>query len=220
MARNFDPANPDYIDFGNPSHLDIAGDKLTITIWAKRESNNDEMKLFAKWSDSPAAFSYLLSKTASNKALFAIFNGSTIITTGTTTLNVNEWYHIAGVYDGSEIRIYVNGMEEDSTATTGNITSTTAPVRIGVGSGATSEQPFDGDLGHASVRNVAFSADEVAAEAVGINPFQNRHNSLPFYVPLNGQSPEPNIGLGGGTGTVNGTIVIDEPPIPNSIKAP
>jgi len=42
------------------------------------------------------------------------FNGVTNYITGTTGLNINEWNHIVGTYDGSTAKIYVNGVEDAS----------------------------------------------------------------------------------------------------------
>jgi hypothetical protein len=42
-----------------------------------------------------------------------------------------EWIHLAGVYDGARVRIYVNGSEEASTAFTGNIMQVSQPLLIG-----------------------------------------------------------------------------------------
>ena len=42
------------------------------------------------------------------------FNGITNYITGTTGLNINEWNHIVGTYDGSTAKIYVNGVEDAS----------------------------------------------------------------------------------------------------------
>ena len=40
---------------------------------------------------------------------------------GTTTLVADTWYHVAVTYDGSYIRLYLNGNEEDNEIETGNL---------------------------------------------------------------------------------------------------
>lgn len=45
--------------------------------------------------------------------------------------NYGEWFHFVGVYDGSNVRIYVNGVEENSTAVTGTLVQTKQPLVIG-----------------------------------------------------------------------------------------
>lgn len=218
MARNFDQASGDFIDFGNLAALDLAGDEVTLSIWV-RPTGTAERKCFAKWRDSPLAHSYLLTIQADGTALFAIDNGGVVTAAGTTDLSASgQWHHIAAVYDGSNIMIYVDGTQEDSTATTGNLSSTTAPVVLGAG-GSGSENPFDGDLGHGAAWDVGLSASEVASLAAGVSPLRMRRDNLSFYAPVNGQSPELDV-VGGASGTVTGTTVVEEPPIPNSIVAP
>lgn len=221
MSRNFEESNNDFLDAGNPSALNFTGDEVTLSAWIRLESLNGEQKILAKWSDAGGDFQYLLSLDPSDKPLFAVFPGSTKIATGTTALVPGTWYHVAGCYNGSTLKVYLNGVEEGSTAATGNLPSTTAPVRIGAGSGgAGTEEPFDGDIGHCAIWDVGASASEVKSLAAGINPLQVRRNdNLLFYAPLNGQDPEYDV-VGGLDLTVNGPTKSEEPPIPNSIVAP
>jgi hypothetical protein len=46
-------------------------------------------------------------------------------------LPFNQWYHIAGTYDGSNVRLFVNGTRIASTQTSGNIDQSTDSFRIG-----------------------------------------------------------------------------------------
>lgn len=220
MADNFIAANDDRIEVGDIAALNITGDKVTLSTWVRIASKTNEMKMLAKWSDSAGAFSYLLSTDAvgNDKALFAVNASSQVATSGTTAMVIGTWHHVAGVYDGSDIRIYLDGAEENSNALTGNISSNTAPVRIGMGSGAVGEEPMNGDLGHCAIWNRALIPGEIKSLSVGISPLKMRGNLL-FYGPLNGQNPEYDV-IGGLDLTVVGATKAEEPPIPNSIVAP
>jgi len=218
MARNFNASNNDFLDAGNPSSLNLTGDKVTLFARIRLASSSMEGKILAKWADSGSRFQYLLSTDSGDKCLFAINASSQKNIIGTTALAVGTWFDIAGVYDGSEMRVYCNGVEENSTSQTGNMPSTTAPVRIGAGSGGSgTENPLDGDAGHCAIWGTALSANEIQSLAFGINPLQMQKPIS--YWPLNGQNPEADI-VGGFNMTVNGTTTVEEPPIPNSIKAP
>ncbi len=220
MARNFDSGNPDYIDHGNPSALDLTGTEVTLSLWVRASSNGVEKKILAKWADAGGQFSYLLSILGSDLPLGAINTGVNSVVTGTTDVVDGQWHHLALTYDGSDVRLYVDGVEEDSDPETGSLNSGTAPVRLGAGSGgAGTENPYTGDLGHAAIWDVGLSASEVASLAAGISPRRIRPGALLFYNPLNGQSPEADV-IGGNTGTLTGTTVVEEPPIPYSIVAP
>lgn len=222
MARNFEESNNDYLDAGNPSALNLTGNEVTLSAWIRIEALNGEQKILAKWSDvGGAKHQYLLSITSLDKAQLAITAGGQSIVIATTTSVAGIWCHVAGTYDGSDMRIYLEGVEENSISKTGNFASTTAPVRIGAGSGGSgTEEPFDGDIGHCAIWNVGLTAGEIKSLASGISPLRiRRDNNLLFYAPLNGQDPEYDV-VGGLDITVVGATKSEEPPIPNSIVAP
>ena len=218
MSEHFDGID-DYLDAGNPSALNLT-DEITVSAWVRLESTSAEGKIIAKWSDDGDDFQYLLSTDGGDMCLFAIYNGDTRIAQGTTSLAVGVWHHLVGTYDGSNVKVYCDGVEEDSTATTGDMSSTPAPFRIGSGSGESgTEDPFPGDIGHCAIWGVSLNAGEIESLSNGISPPKIRSESLLFFAPLNGQNPEYDI-IGGLDLIVNGPVVADEPPIPNSIVAP
>ena len=210
----------DNLDAGNPAALQITGVQITVAAWVRIASKTAEKKIIAKWSDSAGAFSYLLSVEGAgdDKAQFAVNTGSNGVAIGSTALAIGTWHHLVGTYDGMTVRVYVDGVEDGTASLTGNISSTTAPVRIGMGSGASIEQPFDGDIGHVEIWNVALSIFEIPSLAVGISPFRIRQDNLVAYWPMNGQSPELDV-VGGRNMVVTGAAVVEEPPIPNSLLA-
>lgn len=220
MARDFDAASNEYVEIGDVPALDLTGDEVTLAAWIRIEVLNGELKIFAKWSDSPTAHQYLLSVNASDQPLFAINASGQAIANGATTLIAGTWCHLAGTYDGSDVRVYLNGVEDGSVSKTGNMIPNTAPVRIGAGSGGSgTEQPFDGDIGHCAIWDAGLTADEIESLAAGISPLKIHRENLLFYSPLNGQDPEYDV-VGGLDLTVNGSIKSEEPPISNSIVAP
>jgi len=59
---------------------------------------------------------------AKNKVQFVLYIGSTQTKLdGITALVADTWYHIAGVYDGAEMKIYINGKLDASKNQMGNI---------------------------------------------------------------------------------------------------
>jgi hypothetical protein len=78
---------------------------------------------------------------------------------GNTVLNTNEWYHVAATWDGANVRIYVNGVLDNTPASrTGTIGADTRPVYIGGRSGA---DLFDGLLQDMRLYNRALSPIEI-----------------------------------------------------------
>lgn len=63
---------------------------------------------------------------------FYYWNGAQNSVTTSTALNLSEWYHLAFVKNGSNIKIYINGIESASQAVSGTPTSGSAgPFTIG-----------------------------------------------------------------------------------------
>lgn len=73
------------------------------------------------------------------------------------------WYHVAGTYDGSSAKIYVNGVLEASAAKTGEILpSASGTLEIGRQSGI-GEEYFNGLIDEASLYNRALTQDEISS---------------------------------------------------------
>ena len=71
------------------------------------------------------------------------------------------WSHVAGTYDGSTLRVYVNGVEDGSLPATGPIPTNTIPLIFGADSGHGSL--FDGAIDEVTLYGRALSAQEIAA---------------------------------------------------------
>src|SRR6266853_2478747 len=73
----------------------------------------------------------------------------------------NYWTHVAGVYDGATVKLYLNGILQSSTPWTQGIFPGSAPLIIGAT--LSSGSFFDGLIDEPSVYNRALSTGEIAA---------------------------------------------------------
>ncbi len=167
---NFDGSN-DYITFGNPAAIQALG-VLSVACWVK-PSGTGRGDIFAQWNGGGQYhFNLLQGVDGTGKfSFYGSFNGSAASSSGdsTTTLTPGTWYHIAGVADGSLLKIYVNGTLENSSAFAANLfTTSTADVRLG----ASYDANYAGLVDEAVVYGSALSATDIARLAAGtINPF-------------------------------------------------
>jgi hypothetical protein len=76
-----------------------------------------------------------ISNTA--RVSFYYFNGATQWVNGSTVLQLNTWYHIAATYDGSLIRVFVNGAVDNSAPLNGTPQVAAISLQIGFYSIAT-----------------------------------------------------------------------------------
>lgn len=68
-------------------------------------------------------------KVSNIRRLQATVNGTTV--TFNTALNTNQWYHVAAVYSGGSIRLYLNGLQVASQALVGNIAADISLLTLG-----------------------------------------------------------------------------------------
>jgi glucose/arabinose dehydrogenase/chitodextrinase len=106
---------------------------------------------------------------------------------GQGALPLNQWTHVAGTYDGAQLRLYVNGVQVASQARTGSLEVNAFPLRIGGNTYST--EFFPGRIDEVRIYNRALSAAEIAQDMntpVGGAPSDTtppaRSNGLPTGV--------------------------------------
>lgn len=77
----------------------------------------------------------------------------------------NQWMHVAGVYDGAEMRMYLNGVLAEKQAKTGAINWQYNPIdmRIGAYHDDNEDYFFDGKIDEVRIWNVARTEDQLRA---------------------------------------------------------
>lgn len=179
MARSFS-GSPDTINFGDINGLDGLG-ACTYSIWGRVTSIPSLIVAMRK--DNNFAI-----QTTGNNAIFWINDGSWRNSGGgSSSLATGEWIHIAGTYDGTYIRLWVNGVNESSNnfgATT--LSSNSDPLHVGSRAGAGFHW-INGDLAEPAIWNVALPPAEIRAIAGRrATPDMLRPDSLQIYAPLFG----------------------------------
>ena len=151
----------DYVDCGNPVGLNIQ-DKITLACWIKVASFSRNWEtILAKGDDS-----YRLSRSSGtgagngNAVHFGITGTTTYFFDGTATVTDDQWHHVAGVYDGSQAAIYVDGVLDRAVPATGRISSTTYPLYIGENSEQRGRY-LNGIVDDVRIYNRALNAQEV-----------------------------------------------------------
>ena len=96
-----------------------------------------------------------------------------------------RWAHLAETYDGSSVRLYVNGTLVSTTAAPGSLASSTAPLRIG-GNNIWGEY-FSGLIDEVRVYNRALSAAEIQLDmSTSITPSDAQPPTAPGSLAANG----------------------------------
>jgi len=143
-------------------NLSIAG-AITLYAWIKRETTGaGNFEIVSKMSNANAG--YQLYIDGSN---ILHFTHRTIDLASTTALSSTAvWYQVAGTWDGTNSRLFVNGVAEDTDASAGSNDTNTVPFAIGCsfqGAGDTAGAFFDGLIDDVAVFNRALSAADILA---------------------------------------------------------
>jgi len=122
---------------------------------------------------------YLMgSSDDSTPALGGTFSPSAL--RGTSSLPLNAWTYLAGTYNGTTMRLYVNGVQVSSRAQTGPIQTSTAVLTMG--GDALYGQYFAGRIDEVRIYNRALSAAEIQSDmssALGAGPPDTQPPSTP-----------------------------------------
>ncbi len=171
-SADFELANDERLAISDAAQtgLDITGN-ITLGAWVRPESlPNTWHTIISKW-DGGEPYSYTLTIGDYNVGtmrawLLLSSNGSDTdgYAIGNTVLSATNWYHIVGVYDGVDCRIYINGALDSGTynplAYTDDIYDGTGAVTLGAT--ADNENYFDGLIDAGAIWSRALSAAEVS----------------------------------------------------------
>ncbi|MFC1600781.1 LamG-like jellyroll fold domain-containing protein [Candidatus Sumerlaeota bacterium] len=126
----------DYIEVAGPSaELDKPLSALTVGVWVKTDTLLDS-GLVNKYSypNEQQYFLRLLGSPEAGKAKFAISNDGNSnegIVHSTSGVQDNSFHHVAGVYDGESVTIFIDGVEETSAPRSGVLNVGFAPLLFG-----------------------------------------------------------------------------------------
>jgi len=158
-----------------------AGDQLTIATWMFQRSTQASLggaqaggaRMMSK-SESRTSENWLLMTQFSgnkNRLVFNINTGSRKSLTSDTTdvILLNTWYHVAGVYNGADMKIYINGEKVKTKYSVSGDLARDDTLRVTMGclaspSSASSYDRrnfFDGKLAEMRVTNKALDATEI-----------------------------------------------------------
>lgn len=161
MAAEFDGSN-DRIELGT---WDVTGDKITVCGWVYVHTTPSDPRVISK-GDNTSLQQFCLLVNGNDTVGFRIVGpnnttGDRTILNTSQTLNMNQWYFLAGVYDGSEMRVYIDAIEKNSVAKSGNIAAPGTNVWIGGQATSATSRPFDGLIEDVRVYSRALSDAEL-----------------------------------------------------------
>ena len=156
----------DYIEV-NPAPVGSES-ALTISCWVNT-TNTSTRGLISKGTGGVSDF-ILFGNLSPYKV--GIFLQTTTANSGnvysTTTLNDGKWHLITASWDGSNVRLYVDGSLEGSSAVTGTLNNSESNMYIGAYSD--NDNYLNGNLANVAIWNRALTSDEI--NSVMWKPYQ------------------------------------------------
>jgi hypothetical protein len=126
-ALRFGDAN-DYVDCGNKSIFNLT-QQITVSAWVDINMVPRDWTAIITKGDSAWRLSTAWSEKRFHFAVTGPPDWNSV--SGATTVASGEWHHVCGTFDGSTIRIYLDGVEDGNTAYSGPITTNSYNVFIG-----------------------------------------------------------------------------------------
>ena len=157
FALNLDGAS--WAEVHDNASLDITS-AITLEAWVYWNTSTDK-GLMGKWDYNSSKASYLLYKqSASRFIMYVSSNGSTLASETNDTNISSGWNHLVGVYDGANLKCYLNGVVDGSSAYSSGLYSSDAVVEIGRYDQVSSTS-YTNQIANPRIYNRALTAAEV-----------------------------------------------------------
>ena len=157
-AMVFDGASS-VIEVPHHESLFPGGDELTIEAWFKPASFPGGHPPIARKGSVPESGWGFDTPGGKIRGFVYTAPGDPVVVQGTTPMKVDTWHHLAMVYDGKEIRIYLDGELEGEVPRKGDINKNDASVWIG--KKAIESVWLDGTIDELRILNIAITQEQI-----------------------------------------------------------
>ncbi len=141
-----------------------ATSSLTVSAWFKISADQSNYStLVSKFASGSSNGWNLAVDNGAGSARFWVKVGATnkVVTFSNNLISLNVWHNLTGVYDGSAVKIYLDGVEKSTVAAAGTITNSSDSLLVGRLYPATSDFYFSGSIDEVAVWTRGLSPTEV-----------------------------------------------------------
>ncbi len=175
----------DYIDMDNTLNLNPSG--FTISAWVKRDAPNYGTVSIVSKRDDPFTHGYDLRILNNNRIEIIWKNGSDQSLISNSAIPNDEWHHVAAIYNGTEVSIYIDGVFDKAEVKTSPVT-TNDSFHIGAAGKDKPNQYFKGNIDEVRIWDIALYEDQlrfIMNQEITENSGQVMGNILPTTITKN-----------------------------------
>ncbi|NNC85779.1 MAG: T9SS type A sorting domain-containing protein [Bacteroidia bacterium] len=191
-AMHFDGVD-DYIQAPLASSLLVGSGGFSISCWMKPENtapsfpNFDGIIGFRNESDFDF---YILQLTATNTECRFRNSSGVQFDLNTSGLVVNDWNHYTFSYDGSMLRLFINGVQADSATANGTVNNLNVPFNMGLLQFQSTNFYYQGSLDEVALWSKGITAQE--ANCIYKNEIDTNSTGLVLYYKFDQGKPNAN----------------------------
>lgn len=160
---DFDGVN-EYVDLGTGIRDQINGlSNVTVEAWVYRTANKSFHTILGNYGADLQTLLRIDGDPAANISFWVNNGGGFGNATGSTTIPINTWTHVAGSWDGTTIRVFINGVEDGSTSYSGTLGGNGNNYHVGGDPAAPPGEFMQGQIDEVRVWNTTRAASQILA---------------------------------------------------------
>ena len=138
---------------------------LSVEAWVYQNSQGSFNTILGQWRNNNFAMSSVVLESVGSEMWFIIANNADLFSAKKTNFTTSAWHHVVGTWDGSTVRVYVDGTIGGTTASTSTMNDSSLPTLIGgiqTAAGGYIDGDWNGKVANARVYNRALSLSDVS----------------------------------------------------------
>lgn len=148
----------DYIDMEDC--LNLNSSKFTMSAWIKRDAADTGTKSIVSKRNVAFTQGYDLQILNNNKVQLYWKNGSNQVITSNTSIPDGEWHHVAAIYDGTNLSLYIDGVIDNQESKTPPVDTNESFYIAAAGKNAPT-QHFRGNIDEVRIWDTNLSVDQL-----------------------------------------------------------
>lgn len=141
--------------------LDLTTNRVTLESWVMRQTGGSDWQVVLNKGTSGSPYGISIHKDGRVQFELAPNTSTSGVETDPGVISDNVWTHVAATYDGSQMRLYVNGFSVKSIPRTSDIPVTNDPFVVGGGNSTGSYETYAGLIDEIRIWNLARTPSEI-----------------------------------------------------------